>query len=64
VIRYLLGQPGPGEQFWPKEFDEAVVTAFLLSSDFFQNGADETRTVRYLAYYDPYKYACGNPFAS
>ena len=36
---------------------------FLLSSDFFWNGADESRTVRYRVYYDPYVQPCANPFA-
>jgi len=35
---------------------------YLLSSDFFQNHADESRTVRYLAYYD-LLIPCQNPFA-
>ena len=42
--------------------EDRVVTQYLLSSDFFSNGADERRTVRYLHYYDP-MIACGNPFA-
>jgi hypothetical protein len=42
--------------------EERVVTLYLLSTDFFKNGADETRTVQYLGYYDP-MVACGNPFA-
>jgi hypothetical protein len=51
------------EALGQNEIDEAIVIMFLLSSDFFRNGAGETRTVRYLAYYDPHKSACGNPFA-
>jgi len=42
--------------------EERVVTSYLLSSDFFTNGADENRVVRYLHFYDPL-IACGNPFA-
>jgi hypothetical protein len=42
--------------------EDKVVTDFLLSSDFFKNGADQTRTVHYLGLYDP-MIACGNPFA-
>jgi hypothetical protein len=42
--------------------EDRVVTQYLLSSDFFKNGADETRTVFYVHYYDP-MIACGNPFA-
>jgi len=36
---------------------------FLLSSDFFWNGADVSKIVRYRAYYDPYVQPCANPFA-
>ena len=38
---------------------------FLLSSDFFALGADESKTVRYRGYYDPVRQVdrCGNPFA-
>jgi hypothetical protein len=42
-------------------FEAELVSAFLLSSDFFHFGADENRLVRYVTYYDPYA-ACGNPF--
>ena len=42
--------------------EERVVSNFLLSSDFFINGADTARTVRYLGFYDPLR-ACSNPFA-
>lgn len=35
---------------------------FLLSTDFFLNGADESRTVRYLALHDPYVSPCWAPF--
>jgi len=38
------------------------VTQYLISSDFFKNGADKNRTVNYLGYYDP-MVACNNPFA-
>ena len=40
----------------------AVVSTYLLSSDFFVHGSDETLTIRYLGYYDPMR-ACSNPFA-
>jgi hypothetical protein len=42
--------------------EERVVSNFLLSSDFFVNGADTDRIVRYLGFYDPLK-GCSNPFA-
>jgi len=40
-----------------------LYTRFLLSNDFFQNGADESRAMHYVAFYDPYVTACRNPFA-
>jgi len=42
--------------------EDKVVTQYLMSSDFFINGADKNRTVSYLGYYDPLV-ACNNPFA-
>jgi hypothetical protein len=42
--------------------EDTFVSTYLLSSDFFLNGADESRTVNYVAYYDPMR-ACQNPFA-
>ena len=47
-----------------RQFEDHILTQFLLSSDFFQHNADETRIVRYLGYYDPYERLCENPFAS
>ena len=38
-----------------------VYSKFLMSTDFFQNDADESRYVRYVAYYDPYVTPCYNP---
>lgn len=45
--------------------EERITSIFLLSSDFFVNGADETRVVRYLGYYDPLRQPqrCSNPFS-
>ena len=45
--------------------EERLVTAFLLSSDFFLNAADERKPVRYLRLFDPWSNpgACQNPFA-
>jgi hypothetical protein len=42
--------------------EERVTTLYLMSSDFFKNGADESREVHYVGYYDP-MVACNNPFA-
>jgi hypothetical protein len=40
-----------------------LVSSYLLSSDFFQNGMDEKRTVRYVGLYDPYTRPCSHPFS-
>jgi hypothetical protein len=45
-----------------ERMEESWATLFLLSSNFFTTGADESRVVRYVALYDPMR-ACGNPFA-
>ena len=45
--------PGSGE----------VYGLFLLSTDFFQEGADVGRPLRYVAYYSPYRSPCYNPLA-
>jgi hypothetical protein len=42
--------------------EDRIVSSYLISSDFFANGADESRTVNYLGMLDPLR-ACGNPFA-
>ena len=41
-----------------------LVTTYLLSSDFFIHGMDESRTVKYLAMYDPYLRPCAHPFSA
>ncbi|UCC78304.1 MAG: hypothetical protein JSW64_08430 [Candidatus Zixiibacteriota bacterium] len=47
-----------------KNFEEYAVTTFLLSCDFFRNGADLSREVKYTVLYDPYEIGCENPFAN
>ena len=42
--------------------EDRVVTQYLISSDFFINGADINRIVLYRGYFNP-MIACGNPFA-
>lgn len=37
-------------------------TKFLMSTDFFVNGADESKPVRYVALHDPYASPCWRPF--
>jgi hypothetical protein len=46
----------------PTQFRYEVCTQFLMSTDFFFNNADETRPVKYMAYYDRYR-GCASPFA-
>ena len=43
-------------------FEDTLVSTYLLSSDYFWNASDESRTVNYVAYYDPNR-PCNNPFA-
>jgi hypothetical protein len=48
---------------WIEQWPPDVYTRFLLSTDFFRFGADETRTVRYIGFYDPYVTPCSNLLA-
>lgn len=38
-----------------------IFERYLLSTDFFRNGADESLPVRYVLFYDPYVSPCWNP---
>jgi hypothetical protein len=40
-----------------------VYTDYLLSTDFFRQGADESRRVHYVGFYDPSVTPCNNPLA-
>ena len=40
-----------------------LINAYLLSTDFFNNGMDESRTIRYVGLYDPYQRPCAHPFS-
>jgi len=42
--------------------DDNLATLYLLSSDLFLKGADESRIIQYVSLYDPMR-ACGSPFA-
>lgn len=48
---------------WQRE--ERIVSMYLMSSDFFLSGADETRLVRYTGFYDPFhdSHPCSSPFS-
>ena len=41
---------------------DEICMNYLSSTDFFANGADESRPVRFIALYDPYVSPCYNPF--
>jgi len=52
--------------FGPSTFDgeeevRHLLDTFLMSTDFFLHGADETRTIRYTTFYDVYTNPCYNP---
>jgi hypothetical protein len=46
-----------------ERMEDQFVSTFLISSDFFFNGSDESRVVRYKYFYDPLVHPCGSPFA-
>lgn len=41
--------------------NQELYTKYLMSTDFFLNGADERRVVRFVALYHPYTTPCWNP---
>jgi hypothetical protein len=45
-----------------QRLEDNIASTYLLSSDFFVNGADQSQVVQYVAFYDPLR-GCGNPFA-
>lgn len=45
-----------------RRLENYTVSNFLLATDFFQNGADISREIKYLGFYDPYKRPCANFF--
>ena len=45
-----------------RRLEDNVVSMYLLSTDFFQNGAASNMPVQYLSFYDPYVSICRNPF--
>jgi len=44
-----------------KIYREKLTNQFLLSTDFFQEGMNESRTIKYVLYYDPYINPCYTP---
>ncbi len=51
-----------GREKWYRKVEWKLITQYLMSTDFFQNDANESRKIRYLMYYDPYSRPCANPF--
>jgi hypothetical protein len=45
-----------------REANRLLYSKFLMSTDFFRNGADESTPVRYVAFHDPYTAPCWVPF--
>jgi hypothetical protein len=45
----------------PRYPDQEIYHRYLLSTDFFMHGGDESRTVSYMMFYDPYASPCWNP---
>jgi hypothetical protein len=43
--------------------NRVLFSKFLLSSDYYRNGADPKRPVKYVMFYDPYVSPCWDPFA-
>lgn len=40
-----------------------LISKYLFSTDFFLNKMDETKPVKYLGIFNPYKTPCANPFS-
>lgn len=48
---------------WQPQPEGGPFTRFLASTDFFQNGADQSRPLGYVRLFDPYLSPCYNPFS-
>ena len=46
-----------------EHWSRAVMTSFLLSTDFFTTAAQQPGKTRYIAFADPYALGCANPLA-
>ena len=44
------------------DLEEKIARDFLLSTDFFQNGSDVSKPLKYLGLYEPRLRPCTNPF--
>jgi hypothetical protein len=61
-VRYPLSSGHNAVAYKLRHGEDRIVSTYLLSSDFFLNGASEAREVNYLGMLDSRR-ACGNPFA-
>jgi hypothetical protein len=64
VLQFFTPYSWVGIRHPLRRLENNVVSMFLLSTDFFQNGADERRLVSYVAFYDPNAAVCRNPFVN
>lgn len=60
--RYAMSSGHNSLAYLLRHGEDRIVGSYLISSDFFTNGADMTRVVHYERMLDPRR-ACGNPFA-
>lgn len=60
--RYELSSGNNSLAYLLRHGEDRIVASYLISSDFFIKGADESRVVQYLGMLDSRR-ACGNPFA-
>lgn len=60
--RYVTPYPILKQGHSLRRLEANVVSRYLLSTDFFEHGADESRALRYIDFHDPYRIACRNPF--
>jgi hypothetical protein len=60
--RYVTPYPLLKQGHSLRRLESNVVSRYLLSTDFFEHGADESRSIRYVEFHDPYSIACRNPF--
>ena len=60
--RYVTPYPLLKQGHSLRRLESNVVSQYLLSTDFFEHGADESRPVVYVEFHDPYSIACRNPF--
>jgi hypothetical protein len=49
-------------KFYSVSSNGLLFSKFLLSTDYYRNGADPKKPVHYVAFFDPYVTPCWNPF--